>query len=81
MSEAPGQDIIIMSAAVADYTPVTTADEKIKKSDGDMAIPLKRTKDILKTIPFPGSGWDQNHFFSCLGIVPVEFSVFNIEAA
>ena len=50
MSEAPGQDIIIMSAAVADYTPVTTADEKIKKSDGDMAIPLKRTKDILKTL-------------------------------
>jgi phosphopantothenoylcysteine decarboxylase/phosphopantothenate--cysteine ligase len=39
-----------MSAAVADYTPVTTADEKIKKSDGDMSIPLKRTKDILKTL-------------------------------
>lgn len=41
-------DIIIKSAAVADYTPVTTADNKIKKSDGDMCIPLKRTKDILK---------------------------------
>lgn len=41
-------DIIIKSAAVADYTPVTTADNKIKKSDGDMSIPLKRTKDILK---------------------------------
>ncbi|MBR1508861.1 MAG: bifunctional phosphopantothenoylcysteine decarboxylase/phosphopantothenate--cysteine ligase CoaBC [Eubacterium sp.] len=50
MAEAPEQDIIIMSAAVADYTPVTTADEKIKKNDGDMAIPLKRTKDILKTL-------------------------------
>jgi phosphopantothenoylcysteine decarboxylase/phosphopantothenate--cysteine ligase len=50
MSEAPAQDIIVMSAAVADYTPVTTADEKIKKSDGDMSIPLKRTKDILKTL-------------------------------
>lgn len=43
-------DIIIKSAAVADYTPVTTADNKIKKSDGDMSIPLKRTKDILQYI-------------------------------
>lgn len=42
------QDIIIKAAAVADYTPVTTADSKIKKSDGDMKIELKRTKDILK---------------------------------
>jgi len=41
-------DIIVKSAAVADYTPVTTADNKIKKSDSDMSIPLKRTKDILK---------------------------------
>lgn len=43
-------DIIIKAAAVADYTPVTTADSKIKKSDGDMNIPLKRTTDILKYI-------------------------------
>lgn len=41
-------DIIIKAAAVADYTPVTVADNKIKKSDGDMKIELKRTKDILK---------------------------------
>ncbi len=41
-------DIIIKAAAVADYTPVCTADSKIKKSDGDMKIELKRTKDILK---------------------------------
>lgn len=41
-------DIIIKAAAVADYTPVTTADSKIKKADGDMKIELKRTKDILK---------------------------------
>ena len=45
---AASQDIIIKAAAVADYTPVTTADEKIKKKDGDMSIPLKRTEDILK---------------------------------
>lgn len=42
------QDIIIKAAAVADYTPVSTADSKIKKSDSDMGIPLKRTQDILK---------------------------------
>ncbi len=41
-------DIIIKAAAVADYTPVVTADSKIKKSDDDMSIQLKRTKDILK---------------------------------
>ena len=44
------QDIIIKAAAVADYTPVTTADNKIKKSDDDMSIKLKRTEDILKYI-------------------------------
>lgn len=43
-------DIIIKAAAVADYTPVTTSDSKIKKSDGNMNIPLKRTVDILKYI-------------------------------
>lgn len=41
------QDIIIKAAAVADYTPVSVADQKIKKMDGDSAISLKRTKDIL----------------------------------
>ena len=41
-------DIIIKAAAVADYTPVTVADSKIKKSDSDMKIDLKRTTDILK---------------------------------
>ncbi|MBR6623781.1 MAG: bifunctional phosphopantothenoylcysteine decarboxylase/phosphopantothenate--cysteine ligase CoaBC [Ruminococcus sp.] len=44
------QDFIIKAAAVADYTPLTTADSKIKKSDGDMSIQLKRTTDILKFI-------------------------------
>lgn len=44
---APESDIIIKAAAVADYTPVNKADEKIKKKDGSAAIELKRTKDIL----------------------------------
>lgn len=49
-SRAKDMDIIIKAAAVADYTPETVADNKIKKKDGDMAIPLTRTKDILKTL-------------------------------
>lgn len=47
-SNADAQDIIIKSAAVADYTPENVSDEKVKKKDGDMSIPLKRTQDILK---------------------------------
>lgn len=46
-ARAAEQDIIIKAAAVADYTPISVADEKIKKMDGDSSIPLKRTKDIL----------------------------------
>lgn len=43
-------DIIIKSAAVADYTPSVSAESKIKKSGDDMSISLKRTVDILKYI-------------------------------
>ena len=46
----PGIDIAVMSAAVADYTPVTVADEKIKKQEDYFSIELKRTKDILKQL-------------------------------
>lgn len=46
----PDTDILIKSAAVADYTPADYADDKIKKSDNDMSIPLKRTDDILKWV-------------------------------
>ena len=48
--QLPHTDIVIKAAAVADYTPVTVADSKIKKTDGDMSIPLKRTTDILRYI-------------------------------
>ena len=44
------QDIIIKAAAVADYTPENVSDQKIKKSDDNLSIKLKRTKDILKYI-------------------------------
>ena len=39
-------DGAVMCAAVADYTPAVVADEKLKKSDNDLSIALKRTKDI-----------------------------------
>lgn len=45
--ETEGADVIIKSAAVADYTPDAYSDEKIKKSDGELSISLKRTQDIL----------------------------------
>ncbi len=44
------QDVIIMSAAIADYTPETVAKNKIKKQEGEFVLPLKRTTDILKEL-------------------------------
>lgn len=44
---AEEQDIIIKAAAVADYRPRYTSDEKVKKKDEDMALALERTEDIL----------------------------------
>ncbi|MEC2305245.1 MULTISPECIES: bifunctional phosphopantothenoylcysteine decarboxylase/phosphopantothenate--cysteine ligase CoaBC [Heyndrickxia] len=43
-------DIIIKSAAVADYTPVRVFDKKMKKQPGNLTLELKRTKDILKEL-------------------------------
>ena len=45
---APTADFIFKAAAVADYTPADYNDNKMKKKDGDLSIPLKRTQDILK---------------------------------
>lgn len=45
---ADDADIIIKAAAVADYTPVNVAEDKLKKKDDDLSISLKRTTDILK---------------------------------
>lgn len=49
-SRAPEMDIIIKAAAVADYRPADVAEDKIKKKDGDLTIPLERTQDILGTL-------------------------------
>ena len=53
-------DVLIMAAAVADYRPAAVANDKIKKKDGDMSIPLERTPDILGTI-----GPKKTHQFLC----------------
>ena len=45
---APAADYVFKAAAVADYTPMQYANDKIKKKDGDLSIPLQRTQDILK---------------------------------
>jgi phosphopantothenoylcysteine decarboxylase / phosphopantothenate---cysteine ligase len=43
-------DLAVMAAAVADYTPVKVAEEKIKKTDQAFSIQLTKTKDILKSL-------------------------------
>lgn len=45
-----GIHIAIMSAAVADYTPISASTEKIKKKEDTLIIELQKTKDILKTL-------------------------------
>lgn len=50
MAIADQQDIMIMSAAVADFTPAETAPQKIKKTCDELNIRLVKTKDILATI-------------------------------
>ena len=43
----PETDILIKAAAVADYRPAAVSDQKLKKQDGELSIPLERTADIL----------------------------------
>ena len=50
MKLVDNQDIIIMSAAVADYTPAHVAPEKIKKDFAQLSVELVKTKDILASV-------------------------------
>lgn len=50
INELPQQDILIFSAAVADYTPKVYSSKKIKKNDDEMFIELIKTKDIAKEV-------------------------------
>ena len=47
-AHASHADMIFKAAAVADYTPADVSNEKMKKKDGELSIPLKRTQDVLK---------------------------------
>jgi len=50
IAEFPKTDVAIMSAAVADYTPLNKSANKIKKQADDLSIELVKTKDILKNL-------------------------------
>src|SRR5699024_9731611 len=50
MNHMGDQDIIIKTAAVADYKPKVVHDQKMKKQTGGMTIELERTQDILQTV-------------------------------
>lgn len=50
LAEFDNKDITVMSAAVADYTPVAVSTEKIKKASNDLTVNLKKTIDILKEL-------------------------------
>lgn len=50
MPLAPEQDIMIMAAAVADYTPAVKADQKIKKKGAEFTLEMKKTPDILRAV-------------------------------
>ncbi|MDA8351710.1 MAG: bifunctional phosphopantothenoylcysteine decarboxylase/phosphopantothenate--cysteine ligase CoaBC [Firmicutes bacterium] len=50
MKELPSSDIVIKAAAVADYTPMQKANRKIKKSGDQMALELKKTRDIAEEV-------------------------------
>lgn len=50
MEHYKNQDLVIKSAAVADYRPKNQYNQKLKKSDGNLIIEMERTKDILKAL-------------------------------
>ena len=49
-SRAPGMDVVIMAAAVADYRPKAAFDGKLKKLPGGLTLELERTEDILASL-------------------------------
>lgn len=50
LRHAASADVVVMAAAVADYTPALVADQKVPKTDGDLTLVLRRTPDILATL-------------------------------
>ncbi len=49
-THAEDADVVIMAAAVADYRPIMTYADKMKKKDGNLIIELERTEDILASL-------------------------------
>lgn len=74
-SVAKEQDVIIKAAAVADYRPSQVSDEKIKKTDGEAAISLERTDDILATL-----GKEKGKTFLCGFSMETEHMLENSKA-
>ena len=56
IAQAPAADLVVMAAAVADYTPARRADGKIEKEDGALHLELVRTPDILADLGRARSG-------------------------
>ncbi len=50
LTALPAHDWVIKAAAVGDYRPITRAEDKLKKGDGDLSIPLTRNPDILAAV-------------------------------
>jgi phosphopantothenoylcysteine decarboxylase/phosphopantothenate--cysteine ligase len=50
MRVASNADVVIMAAAVADYTPASPSEQKVQKADGPLTLTLQRTKDILSDL-------------------------------
>jgi phosphopantothenoylcysteine decarboxylase / phosphopantothenate---cysteine ligase len=50
LSRAPGADVVVMAAAVADFTPVEVAEHKLKKRDGVPVVELRPTDDVLAAL-------------------------------
>lgn len=60
LTNLPRAEALVMAAAVADYTPAEPLATKLKKSDGDLYLRLRRTPDILREVA--ASGMTANKF-------------------
>jgi phosphopantothenoylcysteine decarboxylase/phosphopantothenate--cysteine ligase len=61
MEHSDGADVVIMAAAVADYTPEVRAKQKMAKQDGPLTLTLTRTRDILKDLGARRDASGQRH--------------------
>jgi phosphopantothenoylcysteine decarboxylase/phosphopantothenate--cysteine ligase len=61
MEHSDGADVVIMAAAVADYTPEVRANQKMAKQDGPLTLTLTRTRDILKDLGARRDASGQRH--------------------